>query len=221
MMLITFSGIDGSGKTTQARNAAYSLQMRGYKIHYVHMTRWTWVHAIGEYLAKNKQGIPIEEAVLITIPSQSIYHRGSNLIHRFLRQFVKMMRQFVSLIDLLRFRWVIFYQIYLWQRVVICDRYFYDLGIQALYTKMMGYSMARLYWMLTPSPTLSILLDVSPQLAAQREREHPLEYYGIKRELYLNHAYLWGSTVIQVTGVEETQQAIDHILMQIDNTAVS
>ena len=54
-MIITFSGVDGSGKTTYARHTVEFLQKKGYNVCYLHLTQWTWVYAIGELLDNRKK----------------------------------------------------------------------------------------------------------------------------------------------------------------------
>lgn len=193
-MIVTFSGVDGSGKTTQAQYVTRLLQSQGCSVRYVHMTRWTWVYAIGQCVkARRGRDYSFDRAFL-----------RPNLLGRLM----KVVRQVLSLVDLLRFRWWAFYQTRFRQHILVCDRFFYDLGIQALYTRMMGPGFARCYWSLIPTPTLSILLDVSPELAQRRENQHLSEYYRAKRELYLEYAALWGAVVIEAAELEDTKQAV-------------
>jgi thymidylate kinase len=200
-MIITFSGVDGSGKTTQARYVVQLLQSRGYSVRYVHMTRWTWVYAIGQCL-KSLQ----EHDYSFERPSWRPDSLG---------WLVKVARQIISLVDLLRFRVYAFYQTHVRQRILVCDRFFYDLEIQALYTGAMGPSFARWYWSLAPAPTVSILLDVLPEIAQQRESQHLPAYYQAKRELYLEYASLWGAVVIEATELEDTGRAVNQVLGRV------
>jgi thymidylate kinase len=197
-MIITFSGVDGSGKTTQSRYVAQLLQSRGYSVRYIHMTRWTWVYAIGQLSkGRRERDYSLDGACL-----------RSNLLGRLM----KMVRQIVSLVDLLRFRWCAFYQTRVRRRVLVCDRFFYDLGVQALYTDMMGPNLARWYWSLVPTPTVPILLDVPPEMAQRREGQHLSAYYQTKCELYLEYASLWRAVVIEATELEDTKQAVNRVL---------
>jgi thymidylate kinase len=118
----------------------------------------------------------------------------------------------ISFIDILRFRALVGYQCIFGRRVLVCDRFFYDLGVQAIYTNVMSNTLESLYWNLVPSPALSILLDVPPEIAQQREGEHALAYYQSKRKLYLERVPRWNSIIVDASSLAETKQAVLHIL---------
>jgi thymidylate kinase len=197
-MIIAFSGIDGSGKTTQAQYVTHLLQSQGYSVRCVHITRWTWVYAIGQFLNGRRE--------------RDDSRGGVPLSHNLFGRSVRVLRRIVTLVDLLRFRWYAFYQTRVHRRILVCDRFFYDLGIQALYTNMMEPGFARWYWSLVPTPTVSVLLDVPPELAQRRENQHLLEYYQAKRGLYLEYAVLWGAVVIEAAKLEDAKQAVSRVL---------
>lgn len=193
-MLITFSGIDGSGKTTQAQYVTSLLQLEGLQVHYVHITRWTLVNSLGRLTQSGKTQHTRDGAAQ---PRNDVF---------------TLMRHFVSLLDVIRFRVLVTYQDNIRRRAVVCDRFFHDLGVHALYTGVMSTKFEHFYWRVVPSPTILILLDVPPEIAKQREGEHSLAYYQIKRKLYLERAPLWGAIVISAVEIEKTQQMINQIL---------
>jgi len=193
-MIVSLSGIDGSGKTTQAQYVTNLLQREGQGVLYIHMIQWTLVNRLGRLI----QGANMVPAQTGKTPQNS----GK----------FTLMRQLVSLLDIVHFNLFAAYQANVRHRIIVCDRFFYDLGIQALYSGTMHPSFEHIYWRLIPASSISILLDLPPDIAQQREGEHPLAYYQAKRDLYLKYAPLWRATVVNATEVESTQKSISQIL---------
>lgn len=203
-MLITFSGLDGTGKSTQAQFAARCLAQYGYRTKIIHITQWTWVYRLGEWLAKRRS--PAANQIL-SADGQS----APAAVY-------KWVRQFVSLLDVARFYGVVFYHRYVRRSVLICDRYFYDLGIQAVFTGVMNEHRARDYWRLAPRPQLALFFDLDPTIAQQREGEHELAYYEEKRRLYLKYAVQWPVFVVTTNELAETQATLSALLQKWMNT---
>ena len=193
-MIVSFSGIDGSGKTTQAQFVSKLLQFHGLEVHCLHMIQWTLVNRLSPFLRSDR------------IP-HARHSRACSKGNVFI-----LVRQFVSFLDILRFRVFGAYHSGLRRRVIVCDRFFHDLGVQALYTGMMSKRFESLYWRAVPSATIMILLDVPPEIAQQREGEHDLPYYETKRELYLERAKSWGALVVSALERDETEQRVAQII---------
>ncbi|MCA9926729.1 MAG: hypothetical protein KC419_23970 [Anaerolineales bacterium] len=195
-MLITFSGVDGSGKSTQAKFAVDWLRGHGYAPVFLHLTQWTWVYLIGEMLT-GKGGGGGETAV--STPTSMP---------------VRLLRQLVSLVDLLRFN-------LLWRRiqrrggVCVCDRYFYDLGVNALYRQSMSLRLVRFIWKHAPLPDLAFFLDVVPDVAQVREGEHSADYYVKKRTLYLQALADWPTVALPSGSITDTSAQIEAALQTL------
>jgi len=197
-MIISFSGIDGAGKSTQARYVKKILKDYGLSVCDIHMISWSLTNKIGKMLQKKGANI-----VFPLTPSESkkTFFWGE-----------KLLRKIVLIFDIMRFRFFVMRGVRVRNQVLICDRFFYDLAVQGVYTGVIKGKFERFYNKIIPKPTISILLDLSPDTAQKREREHTLSYYQIKRELYLRNALLWEMVVVFEEGIGKTQQEIKKII---------
>jgi len=193
-MIITLSGVDGSGKTTNALFVKKKLEENKRKVVYIHMIRWTLVYRLGELIQKFNQ----DEK-----PGKRDKFPGKKY---------RPLMLFVSLIDVFRFYLLNFLIGIVGRYDIICDRYFYDLGVQAVYTERMGKRFELFYWRIVPKPKISMLFDLNPEKAIIREGEHSLLYYEKKRKLYLDRCDMWGVHVIQEESIDNVQNIIINIL---------
>lgn len=193
-MIITFSGVDGSGKSTQAAFVASLLAARGWHCTTLHMTRWTWVYKIGQRTTRGER--------------KSASGQGGG------DRATAVLRTSIALVDLLRF-WLL--RIRLGQETaILCDRYFYDLGIQGLYKGHYAHWFLRLYWWLSPKPDLAFLLDVPPKTAEAREGgEHASHYYEQKRTLYNTVRPPWPLVTVSTEALAQTERMVHQAVARL------
>ena len=191
-MLICFSGMDGTGKTTVAHWLSDTLNQQGIRTRYFNMLN-------GDSVLRRLFG-------RVTTRVRTHTHRQSSYQLR--------------RVGLLRI-WPVFvvidaYLTYVWlklmsrRNVVIIDRYFYDefaiMGCVGLLTSKAAVCLCKLI----PKPTTVFQLQSTATTGFERKPEHPLEFYQRQEELYglLAQSLDVISIDTQVNGVKEVQQKV-------------
>ena len=160
-MLITFSGLDGAGKSTLIAWLRSALEGSGLGVSVLHMNDDVGVYA---YLRRardvitGKRGHAAPRSPSMKVP------RGR------LRQALvwnRTLRWCLYPLDLLIFAMHRIYVEKLTKRVLLMDRYFYDTLVDLSRGSQRG---NRLLQALTPVPNLAVLVDVPPEQPVVRKR---------------------------------------------------
>jgi thymidylate kinase len=177
--LITFSGIDGAGKTTQIEYLSTYLQGQGLRVlrlaFWDHVAIWPRVRAgVGE------------RAVNLYPVDQVTAYSFSPKNHKHIRNwYLTAARSGLYLLDVVRLRGLLANPRMKNFDVVIFDRYIYD-QIANVYSRS---RTARVYSQIvleqTPRPDLAFILDTSPDAAFARKPEYPLEFMHQNRQNFL------------------------------------
>lgn len=173
-MLITFSGLDGAGKSTLVRLLKASLERRDVPTTVSHMYRDVGVYALGKSVLKKLK----RRAARTEASGGQTAGRGfaAGVVWN------KTLRTLVYPLDLLIF---VGYRLYVEGvkgHILIMDRYFYDTLVDVS-TGRRG-RVARVLARLTPTPSVPVLLDISPRQAFARKGEHSVNYLERRREAY-------------------------------------
>ena len=196
---ICFIGIDGSGKTSQAKMLMKTLRQMGIKCKYV-WGRWT------PFMLK-----PFEIAL------NRIYFKGKKIDYNNYNEYVKEKQRLIqnyklALIweNLVLFDYFIQFFIkiklpLLLGITVICDRYIYDTLIDIIVDfKFSGKEIKRMLQSrllsLFPKPNLTFLLDVPERIACQRKRDLRLmNYISKRRKTYLHLSQTFQAVIVSNT----------------------
>lgn len=198
---VSFSGIDGAGKSTQIENLRASLAGAGLEVTILRF--WDDVAKLkgirettGHKVFKGDKGVGSPEA--------PINRRDKNV------QSAPMtaIRLFLYLVDTISLRNVLGKALRSGVDVVICDRYTYDeLANLSLKNALIRIYARMLLW-IAPRPDIRYLLDADPDQARARKPEYPLDFLKINRAAYLSIAEMAGMTVIPPGSIAEASRKV-------------
>jgi thymidylate kinase len=203
--LLTFSGIDGAGKSTQIDALLRHLEDRGHRFQL--FTFWDDVVAFSKQrehlslrLFKGEKGVGS--------PERPVARRDKNVTS----WYVALFRLVLYTLDALQLSAIVSRCLRNDVEFVIFDRYIYD----ELANLPLQYSPVRLYVRLllriVPRPDVAFLLDADPQKAVSRKPEYPLEFVHRNRDAYLRIAALAGIVILPPSPIAETNELIRKLL---------
>lgn len=198
--IITFSGIDGAGKTTQMTALSNYLTHEGYRV--AHITFWDDVAV----LSKLRAGVSLtvlrrSEAV----PGQLPLRNDKNVRTWYLM----LIRAFFYLLDTLSLRRTVTQLRSDGRDFIIFDRYIYDQLVQIRSRRWIARAYIRLLLSLAPTPEFPFILDASPDDAFARKPEYPLDFMRSYRQAFLSlRACVPHLAIVGPSSVDETQRLI-------------
>jgi thymidylate kinase len=171
--MVTFSGIDGAGKTTQIERISALLTNQGFRVSRVSF--WDDV----AFMSKIRAGVSL--AVLRNQPTPP--RHGALRNDKNVRTWcLTLVRAVFYLSDTLRLRPIVSQLRAGNNDFVIFDRYSYDQLAQIHTRSWLARAYIRLLVRLAPKPDFAFLLDAFPDEAFTRKPEYPLDFmYGYRR----------------------------------------
>ena len=199
---VSFSGIDGAGKSTQIESLCAQLKEAGLRVELV--TFWNDIarltrirEAAGHTLFQGDQGVGS--------PARPINRRDKNVQSGIMTP----VRLFLYFADTLSLRLVAVKVSKLHTDFVIFDRYIYDELANLSLRRPAARFYVRLIMKLAPKPDISYLLDADPVQARARKPEYPVEFLHANRASYLALSDAIGAmTIIAPMPVHDVQRQI-------------
>jgi thymidylate kinase len=201
-LLVSFSGIDGAGKSTQIEVLSARLAEEGLRVRLIRF--WDDVARLkgiretsGHRIFKGDQGIGSRSA--------PINRRDKNVQS----WAMTCIRFFLYFADALSVRQVVRKAVRSDDDVVIFDRYTWDELANLNLRNPIARAYIRMLAAFVPKPHVSYLLDADPLQARSRKPEYPLDFLHANREAYLSLArHIPGFTVIPPTTIPEAAQQV-------------
>lgn len=202
MKIVSFSGIDGAGKSTQIASLEQWLHAAGLRTRL--LTFWDDVVVLARFReSASRRAFGGDEG--IGTPERPINRRDKNVDS----WIVTIPRLFLYLLDALSLRLQISRVKKQGLDVVIFDRYIYDELANLPANHRMTRAFIRLILRLTPQPDAAYIIDADPALARARKPEYPLEFLHRNRQAYLTLADTVGNLIVtDSSSIAETEEKI-------------
>lgn len=198
MQIITLSGVDGSGKSTQLQKLRASLESQGTKVAYIHAVAFSLSQSARAFFERpNKKNISGKARANTQAGFWGVW-----------------LRKLILLLDIIRFHFFV-------QRLekggvsyLLSDRYFYDSLVNIAYLDGTRLStvFARFASQFIPKPDHAFYLKVTPEKVMERPRkpEQGLQYLKDKTLLFNEAATLWSFTTIDADQSLDTVSEMIH-----------
>jgi thymidylate kinase len=200
--LISFSGMDGAGKSTQIARLVSRLAESGFEVRLV--TFWEDVARLKSIREKSSHTLFGGDKG-VGSPEKPIERRDKNVRSTSMT----CVRFFLYFVDAWSLRRAVKHASASNADVVVFDRYIYDELANLNLRHPISRAYVRLIMSFVPRPHISYILDANPVEARARKPEYPLDFLYTCQEAYLTLSKLIaGLTVIAPMPRDEVTRAI-------------
>jgi len=200
-ILISFSGIDGAGKSTQIEKLRSYLVEAGVAVR--ELTFWDNV-VMFPGLRSGFSRVVLQSDGSVGTPDRPANRNDKNA------QSLPLLlgRAALYIFDVMNLRNIVAKATSQDGGVVIFDRYIYDQLAAMPMDSWLARSYARLLLKLSPRPDISYVLDAVPEEARARKPEYPVDFMHRQRTSYMRLRQMAGLQIIPAGGPEEVHAAI-------------
>jgi thymidylate kinase len=178
-VLISFSGIDGAGKTTQIEYLSGCLKQRGLRV--LRLSFWDDV-AVWANMRAGVGGRAMNSGNADRTGENSFSPRNNKHVRKW---YLSTARAGFYMLDVIRLHRLLASEQVCNSDVVIFDRYIYDQIANIDSPSVATRSYSKILLKQTPVPDLAFVLDASPDAAFARKPEYPLEFMHRNRRAFL------------------------------------
>jgi thymidylate kinase len=201
-LLITFSGLDGSGKSTQIENLVDYLHAQGLRV--ARLAFWDDV-VVGKRYREGFVHKVYGSERGIGMPEKPVARQDKNVR----KWYLTIARHFLYFLDAVQLCEVVSRARRGRPDVVVIDRYIYDQLANLPLERKLTRRYVALVESLVPRPDVAYLLDTDVEAARARKPEYPLDFMHKSRDAYFRLArMLRGITVIPPLPLRQTQDAV-------------
>lgn len=198
-LLVSFSGIDGAGKSTHIGHLRDFLTAAGWPV--AQLAFWDDVVVFSRF----REGVTLKvfkSEKGVGAPGKPVRRRDKNVRSWYL----SLARAALYLLDALHLRRVVARARRSGAAVVIFDRYIYDELANLPLQNRMARAFLRCLGALAPRPDLAYVIDADPEEACARKPEYPLEFSRRCRDTYLRLAQMMGMVVVPPLPLVQAQR---------------
>jgi len=200
-LVVSFSGIDGAGKSTQIDALVRAFTEAGSRV--LLLSFWDDVAALTRFREGMSHKV-LKGDKGIGHPDKPLNRRDKNVRS----WYMTIARLFFYTVDTIRTNLVVARARRSGADVVIFDRYAYDEFANLLPSGLPTRLWLRALLKSTPRPHVAYLLDADPERARERKPEYPLDFLHSNRQAYLTLSAMAGMTIIQPLTVAEASRKI-------------
>ena len=208
-LVVSFSGLDGAGKTTQIENLRALVHSLG--LSETMLAFWDDVVVLSRYregfvhkVYKSERGIGA--------PDKPVNRQDKNVRAWYL----SLIRHGLYLLDALHLGWVMAGARRLGKNVIIVDRYIYDELANLPLENQLTRAFIRFVRAIIPQPDIAFLLDADPIAARARKPEYPIEFLHKSRRCYFMLADLLKTmTVIPPLPLSDAKREVEHHFLKL------
>lgn len=201
-LLISFSGLDGSGKSTQIENLCDHLDSLGLRV--VRLAFWDNV-VVGTRYRENFVHKMYNSEKGVGAPGKPVNRQDKNVR----KWYLSLARHGLYLLDAVHLCEVVARSRRGQPDVIVMDRYIYDELANLPLENFASRAFVRMVDSFIPCPDIAYLLDADVDAARARKPEYPVEFMHNCRASYMRLAKMLGYiTIIPPLPLEEAKNAV-------------